>query len=418
MSDLEVVKEMLHGKELSSMSLDEIADIIRKDWKKVYFGAVPYLDALGSIDSSGMFMNDPWQSIVAYFLGNANTWRGPVAKEVKAELKKRLKKNKMARLKKIATTLREAAKKPYRVIVIDSKNKKVYEDEASGLSDLQKFVGGYIEIAHEWTKGKSTDTLFVNEEGLLEMPDHFFEFDGAHQPFAGSAVVVGANHKNGDSVDAASTLAEIKSKVKFVSLEEVRRKYRQSSSVKVVHNKLLGGWFVVKGPHQTPISGRFDSKQEALDSLKKNDTKFVIKDGESFSQLLPRLEKLVKSLSKEALMGNARVHVSGGNDDYITRKAVGYLENNGILVGWDEPKTASSRDDILKKIADAIKNEPSLMNMRKHLESLFKKKDIDYDHSPFPHFSIKHQGETIVIVNKKYSDEGLVVGDYAVGYLG
>lgn len=106
MGDLEVVKNMLSGKDISSLSLDEIADIIRKDWKKVYFGAVPYLDAMGSIDSSGMYLADPWQSIVAYFLGNANTWKGPVAKEVKAELKKRLKKNKMARLQKIASSLR------------------------------------------------------------------------------------------------------------------------------------------------------------------------------------------------------------------------------------------------------------------------------------------------------------------------
>jgi hypothetical protein len=109
MGDLEVVKNMLSGKDISSLSLDEIADIIRKDWKKVYFGAVPYLEAMGSIDSSGMYLADPWQSIVAYFLGNANTWKGPVAKEVKAELKKRLKKNKMARLQKIATSLRTAA---------------------------------------------------------------------------------------------------------------------------------------------------------------------------------------------------------------------------------------------------------------------------------------------------------------------
>lgn len=33
--------------------------------------------------------------------------------------------------------------------------------------------------------------------------------------------------------------------------------------VKVIHNRLLGGWYVVSGPHQTPISGRFNSKEEA-----------------------------------------------------------------------------------------------------------------------------------------------------------
>jgi hypothetical protein len=33
--------------------------------------------------------------------------------------------------------------------------------------------------------------------------------------------------------------------------------------VKIVHNKLLGGWYVVRGPHHTPISGRFPSKAAA-----------------------------------------------------------------------------------------------------------------------------------------------------------
>ena len=39
------------------------------------------------------------------------------------------------------------------------------------------------------------------------------------------------------------------------------------TGVRVVYNRLLGGWYVVRGPHQTPIGGRFDSKAEALASL-------------------------------------------------------------------------------------------------------------------------------------------------------
>lgn len=41
------------------------------------------------------------------------------------------------------------------------------------------------------------------------------------------------------------------------------------SKVRVVYNKLLGGYYVVRGPHQTPLSGKFATRQEALDSLKK-----------------------------------------------------------------------------------------------------------------------------------------------------
>jgi hypothetical protein len=37
--------------------------------------------------------------------------------------------------------------------------------------------------------------------------------------------------------------------------------------VRIVHNRLLGGWFVVRGPHQTPLSGKFATKAEAQASL-------------------------------------------------------------------------------------------------------------------------------------------------------
>jgi len=41
--------------------------------------------------------------------------------------------------------------------------------------------------------------------------------------------------------------------------------------IKIVHNKLLGGWYVVRGPHHAPISGRFDSKAEAQAWLEARD---------------------------------------------------------------------------------------------------------------------------------------------------
>ena len=78
--------------DLGSISISGIARLIRRDWKKVYFGAVPYLDAMSQLDSiDDKYMFDDGRSVVAYFLANANTWRGPVAKAVKAELKRRLK---------------------------------------------------------------------------------------------------------------------------------------------------------------------------------------------------------------------------------------------------------------------------------------------------------------------------------------
>ena len=68
--------------------LHVIAREISADWKKPYFGAVPYLDAMRTLNSiRGEYYNDSAQSIVAYFLANAGTWRGDNARRIKAELK-------------------------------------------------------------------------------------------------------------------------------------------------------------------------------------------------------------------------------------------------------------------------------------------------------------------------------------------
>jgi len=69
-------------------TLSEIAAEIRSDWKKVNYGAAPYLDAMRNLDSpSDKFGLDDGASIVARFLVNAGGWRGPVAHRVKAELR-------------------------------------------------------------------------------------------------------------------------------------------------------------------------------------------------------------------------------------------------------------------------------------------------------------------------------------------
>ena len=73
--------------------LCEIAKEIRSDWgSKIYFGAKPYLSAMMSLNSvDDKYGLDDARSIVNYFLTNASTWRGEVAKRVKAELKAMIK---------------------------------------------------------------------------------------------------------------------------------------------------------------------------------------------------------------------------------------------------------------------------------------------------------------------------------------
>ena len=74
-------------------SIETIANEIRKDWgAKVNYAAKPYLQAMYGLNSiSDNYGCDSAKSIIAYFLCNASTWRGPKAKEIKAELNKMIK---------------------------------------------------------------------------------------------------------------------------------------------------------------------------------------------------------------------------------------------------------------------------------------------------------------------------------------
>jgi hypothetical protein len=66
----------------------EIALEIKSLWKKPYFGAVPYLDAMVHLNSiDDYFFLDSAKEVVLYFLANASTFRGEDARRLKAELK-------------------------------------------------------------------------------------------------------------------------------------------------------------------------------------------------------------------------------------------------------------------------------------------------------------------------------------------
>ena len=68
--------------------LSNIAHDIRRDWKNVNYAAKPYLAAMFELDRiTDQYMFDTGRGIVTHFLSNAASWRGPVAKLIKAELK-------------------------------------------------------------------------------------------------------------------------------------------------------------------------------------------------------------------------------------------------------------------------------------------------------------------------------------------
>ena len=72
----------------------EIAIEIKSSWRNMFFGAVPYVDALCTIwssDKSAHYLFEDAETIVRYFLANASTWRGSDARRIKAELKSMIK---------------------------------------------------------------------------------------------------------------------------------------------------------------------------------------------------------------------------------------------------------------------------------------------------------------------------------------
>lgn len=77
---------------LREMNLGQIAGEIRKDWENVSFGAVPYLEAMASLESiDDKYFMDSGVSVVTFFLSNSGNWRGDTARAVRAELNRRLK---------------------------------------------------------------------------------------------------------------------------------------------------------------------------------------------------------------------------------------------------------------------------------------------------------------------------------------
>lgn len=78
--------------EIKTANLAGLARICVRNWKNVNYGAQPYLRAMRDLDNmQSQYGQENGQGIVLYFLANASSWRGPIAKAVKAELNLRLK---------------------------------------------------------------------------------------------------------------------------------------------------------------------------------------------------------------------------------------------------------------------------------------------------------------------------------------
>jgi hypothetical protein len=107
------------------------------------------------------------------------------------------------------------------LIHINVEDRTVTETEIDGsLSSLQQIVGGLIEAVYHGLD--EFHHCYVNEEGLLEQPQHFFLFKDGHQPLAGNGVIL-ASTDDGDEAACTLTLDWIKERVSFMDLAAVRQ---------------------------------------------------------------------------------------------------------------------------------------------------------------------------------------------------
>ena len=72
--------------------INTIARDIRNNWKNINYAAKPYLDAMMQLNTiQDNYYQDSAYSIIIYFLANANSWRGDIARQIKKELRDMIK---------------------------------------------------------------------------------------------------------------------------------------------------------------------------------------------------------------------------------------------------------------------------------------------------------------------------------------
>ena len=107
--------------------------------------------------------------------------------------------------------------------VHDETVRQVEVDKKKTLKDMYRHIGcSMVEVGHNFHH--KADSVYVDEEGLFTMNDDskFFSIEGGHQPFIGNGLVMGINFTNGESVDHHISVDEVRAKVKFHTLSEVR----------------------------------------------------------------------------------------------------------------------------------------------------------------------------------------------------
>lgn len=108
-----------------------------------------------------------------------------------------------------------------RAIIINATDRTITATDIDGsLKTLQQIVGGMIEAVSQGLD--EFHHCYVNEEGLLYHPQHFFMFRDGHQPLAGNGVILSST-ADGDEAPCTLLLDWVKDRVTFMDLHAARQ---------------------------------------------------------------------------------------------------------------------------------------------------------------------------------------------------
>ena len=101
-----------------------------------------------------------------------------------------------------------------RAIFIDPKEQIIQEIQYNGdYKEISKIIGcQYFTVACDLPNG---DTIYVDDEGLFNSDNDFFNISHGFQPYAGKALIVHTD-SDGNSRAAKSTIEDLKSDIIFI----------------------------------------------------------------------------------------------------------------------------------------------------------------------------------------------------------
>lgn len=105
-----------------------------------------------------------------------------------------------------------------KAILIDVVNQTITETTISNYKEIYQKIGNECSLFTCPIEFENSDVIYVDDEGLLKEVHGGFMMNGWNYPLIGNAIILGTDEE-GESVDYASNIEEIKRKIIFCTKE-------------------------------------------------------------------------------------------------------------------------------------------------------------------------------------------------------